>query len=368
MRKIHHLWKWLQPLYRTVMTRMGPPVSLGGPPSGCFSEAAEIAAGRVDGGLVPTTQTLVIPSDSEVIQAALGQGDHSNWRAVWSYRSDTLLLGPSMVHVNAQGRACTEAMYGPHAWTDPVWRRHRRCNQLVLHGPHTSIISRWNHGASYYHWFLDGLTRLVHLDQFPSDTRIIIPANLPEFAVRSIEWLGLSDRTIPATDCDLRVEDYWFAGPTMLSGCPDPLGVTWLRKQFIGSNYEPGTDLIYIDRRQKRRLCANADALADRFKDRGWIVVDPGELEFSEQVALFSKAKAVAGIHGAGMTNLLWMPSRGKVLEIMPSRRRNGCYAGIAACIGLSHRSWVVASDRLANITVPLSELDMWVSWAEGYC
>lgn len=366
MRKIHQLWKWLQPVHRAVMAGFGPPVSHGGPPSGCFSEAAEIAAGRVKGGHHSTLQPLVLPSDSEVIQAGLGQGDHSNWRAVWSHRSDTLLLGPSLVHVDAQGRACTEAMYGPHAWMDPVWRRHRRCNQVALHGPHTSIISRWNQGDSYYHWLLDGLTRLIHLDRFPSDTRIIIPANLPDFAARSIEWLGLSDRIVPTTEGDLRVEDYWFAGPTMLSGCPDPLGVSWLRKQFLGTLCEPGTELIYIDRRQKRRGCSNAEALADRFRERGWLVVDPGELKFSEQVALFSKAKAVAGIHGAGMTNLLWMPAGGKVLEIMPSRRRNGCYAGIATCIELSHRSWVVTSDHLANISVPLSELDAWSSWAEG--
>lgn len=345
------------------MTRFGPPVSHGGPPSGSFSEVAEIAAGRVEGGHRSTLQPLVLPSDSEVIQAGLGQGDHSNWRAVWSHRIDTLLLGPSMVHVDAQGRACTEAMYGPHAWTDPVWRRYRLRAPVALQGPHTSIISRWNQGDSYYHWLLDGLTRLIHLDRFPSDTRIIVPANLPEFAVRSIEWLELSDRIVTTSEGDLRVEDYWFAGPTMLSGCPDPLGVSWLRKQFLGTLCEPGTELIYIDRRQKRRGCANAEALAGRFKERGWTVVDPGELKFSEQVALFSKTKAVAGIHGAGLTNILWMPAGGHVFEIMPSKRRNGCYAGLAACIGASHKSLVIKSDRRANINVSLSSLEDWITF-----
>jgi hypothetical protein len=363
MRKIHQLWKWLQPLHRAVMAGFGPHVSHGGPPSGCFSEAAEIAAGRVEGRHLSTLQPLVLHSDSEVIQAGLGQGDHSNWRAVWSHRSDTLLLGPSLVHVDAQGRACTEAMYGPHAWMDPVWRRHRRCNQVALHGPHTSIISRWNQGDSYYHWLLDGLTRLIHLDRFPSDTRIIIPANLPDFAVRSIEWLGLSDRIVPTTEGDLRVEDYWFAGPTMLSGCPDPLGVSWLRNKFISHQAIPGTDLIYVDRGQHRRKCKNGDDVTNWFKSRGWLVVNPGEMTLDQQISTFGRAKMVAGIHGAGLTNILWMPAGGNVFEIMPSKRRNGCYAGLAACIGASHKSLVVKSDRRANINVSLSSLEDWITF-----
>ena len=348
------------------MRHFTPTVHDGGPPTGCFSEALAIENRLVTGERIQSKFSLKLAADSEVYKAGIGQGDHTDWPVVWSRRSDTLLLSPSMVHVDPKGRACTEAMYGPHACTDPAWRRIRKRKAVFLSGPHTTIISRWNTGDNYYHWFMDGLTRLWHLDHFPADIRIITPSDLPEFAIRSIELLGLSDRIVPINDCDLRIEDYWFAGPTMLSGCPDPLGVSWLRKQFLGTLCEPGTELIYIDRRQKRRGCSNAEALADRFRERGWLVVDPGELKFSEQVALFSKAKAVAGIHGAGMTNLLWMPAGGKVLEIMPSRRRNGCYAGIATCIELSHRSWVVTSDHLANISVPLSELDAWSSWAEG--
>lgn len=345
------------------MSRFGLSVFNGGPPSGCFSEAAEIAAGRVEGGLVPMLHSLVLSSDSEVIQAGLGQGDHSNWRALWSHRSDTLLLGPSMVHVDTQGRACTEAMYGPHAWTDPVWMRHRRCNQVTFHGPHTSIISRWNTGNNYYHWFMDGLTRLWHLEHFPADMRIITPSDLPEFAIRSIELLGLSDRIVRINDCDLRVEDYWFAGPTMLSGCPDPLGVSWLRNKFITHQAIPGTDLIYVDRGQHRRKCKNGVDVANWFKSRGWLVVNPGEMTLDQQISTFSKAKIVAGIHGAGLTNILWMPAGGHVFEIMPSKRRNGCYAGLAACVGASHKSLVVKSNSRANINVSLSSLEDWITF-----
>jgi hypothetical protein len=363
MRKIHRFWKIAKPFYLRVMRHFTPTVHDGGPPTGCFSEALAIENRLVTGERLQSKFSLKLAADSEVYKAGIGQGDHTDWPVVWSRRSDASLLGPSMVHVDPKGRACTEAMYGPHAWTDPAWRRIRKRKAVILSGPHTSIISRWNTGDNYYHWFMDGLTRLWHLDHFPADIRIITPSDLPEFAIRSIELLGLSDRIVPINDCDLRIEDYWFAGPTMLSGCPDPLGVSWLRNKFISHQAIPGTDLIYVDRGQHRRKCKNGDNVANWFKSRGWLVVNPGEMTLDQQISTFGRAKIVAGIHGAGLTNILWIPAGGHVFEIMPSKRRNGCYAGLAACVGASHKSLVVKSDRRANINVSLSSLEDWISF-----
>jgi hypothetical protein len=366
MRKIHYIWKVVRPIHLRAMRFFGPSVFEGGPPAGYFNEVDAIDKGLVKGGYAMSGCSLGFNADSEVIQANLGQDAHHAWPVVWSHRTDTLLIGPSMVHVDTEGNACKEAMYGPHAWTDPVWKRHRRRAPIALSGPCTSITSRWNHGDNYFHWFLDGLTRLYHLDRFPSNTCIITPEHLPEFALRSIELLGLSKKIIPTRDCDLLLEDYWFAGPTMLSGCPDMTGVQWIRKKFLPIIRPPAQDFIYIDRGQRRRTCENSSALANWFRDRGWMVLDPAELSLDQQIETFSKAKAVAGIHGAGLTNLLWMPSGGKVLEIMPSKRRNGCYAGIAACIGLSHRAWILPSDRLGKLNVPIAELPKWITWMES--
>lgn len=354
-------------MYQRAIRIFGPDVYHGGPPSGTFSERESIVRGHVVGSICDRRSPLpAIPQTSEIRAAGLHQERNADWPLLWSAREDAYLVAPSLAHLDSEGQACLESMFGPHAWTDPVWRRLPPRPLRVLAGNYTSIVSRWTNGHNYYHWLMDGLTRLTHLESFPDDTRILIPAGLPEFGIRSLELLGLKDRAVSTAAEDLRLEHYWFAGPTMLSGCPDIEGVTWLRNQFLKSSTPPPSSFIYLDRQAGRRSCHNDNELRNWFDRRGWQIVDPGLMSFDEQIRLFANAKAVAGIHGAGLSNLLWMPKGGRVLEIMPSRRRNGCYAGISLCAGLDHRAWVLPSDRLGNLTVPLESLPEQVEWAES--
>jgi hypothetical protein len=359
MRKSHLLWLACAPMVRMLMRLFGPEPRDGGAPAGIFDEHLEIREGRVKGVATSQSQRMPrIPSDSEVHAAGLGQDASGGWPVVWSHRRGTFLLAGSHVHLDSRDHACREAMFGIHAATDPLWRRFRRKPLRILEGNWTSIVSRWNDGTSYFHWFMDGLTRLVHLEQFPSDTRILVPSTLPDYAWESLKRLGLADRVSCAEDEDLWIENYWFAGPTMLSGCPDPLGVDWLRSRFRPGDSAIDPDLrIWIDRSANRRSCVNASEVNRWFKQAGWRVVDPGRLSLAEQLTLFSSASKVAGIHGAALTNCLWLPEGAEVLEIMPSRRRNGCYAGIALCAGQRHSTWVIPSDRLGNLHIPIAEL-----------
>jgi capsular polysaccharide biosynthesis protein len=359
MRRSHLLWRAVRPVSLAWQRIRGRSVWKGGPPHGVFSEADAIRRGDVEGGVLPSEpHASALPPTSEVIAAGLGQERYGNWNCVWSVRENAMLVSPGLPHLDPAGRACLEAMHGPHHLTDPVFRRRTSQSSLLrMDGYATSILSRWNDGGSYYHWFLDGLTRLVHLDRFPEDTVIIVPAHLAGFARQSLELLHLKHRVRPAPEGDCEIERYAFAGPTMLSGCPDPRGVSWLRRRFMAQKTGPATLNLYLERKADRRTCHNAAAVAKVFTDKGWEVVDPGSMDLETQIRLFGRARRVAGLHGAALTNLLWMPGGTSVLEIMPSRRRNGCYAGIAHCAGIDHQAWVLPSDRLGNLEIPLDAL-----------
>ena len=73
--------------------------------------------------------------------------------------------------------------------------------------------------------------------------------------------------------------------------------------------------------------------------------VKPEELEFAEQVELFSQAKCVIAQHGAGLTNLLWMKPRTNVLEIKTTRSLP-CYQNLADAKNLQYSS-VQGSPRM---------------------
>ena len=58
----------------------------------------------------------------------------------------------------------------------------------------------------------------------------------------------------------------------------------------------------------------------------------------SSEVQLFSGATHVVAPHGAGLTNALWMPVGGKVLEIRPSYASGDfCFSEICALSSLEH-------------------------------
>ena len=353
MKRISHRFREILFPLLPIRSRLIGGVRDGGPPSGVFSEADCIRAGIVDGeiwrnGLAPSE----IPVNSELHAAALDQDGFEDWETMWSKRENVRLVGPSLAHVDFKGRVCREALYGPHFKTDPVWLRRGKSPLRSISGNTTSIVSRWNVGSNFFHHFLDGLSRLTYLDQFPDDCAILVPKNPKPFAIRSYELLGISDRLIETGSEDWNIESYWFAAPTMLSGCPDPLGVHWLRKQFLPSRRPLPTRKIYLERKARTRSLVNHEEVRRIFQKRDWEIIDPGDLGLDEQIAIFSEASAVVGAHGAALTNLLWAPPTTRILELMPSGRRNGCYAGIAHVIGQDHKAVVCKSDRQGTMRV----------------
>ncbi len=337
----------------------GPGPEAGGVPRGIFHERREIEAGRVEGAIVADGQELPeLPADSEILNCGLGQAAFADWPVIWSKRESLRLLGESLVPVDPAGRACFEAMYGPQASGDPVWRPGGFGPARDLAGNWTSLVSRWTLGSNYYHWLTDALTRLSHLSFFPADTGILVPAGLPGFARDSLKLLGLWERACEVEDRHLVVGTHWFSGPGAPSGCVNPLGTRWLRQAFgpepaVGSGHRR----IFVSRRGTTRDLINLPEVERELSADGWEVLDPGTLSFREQVETFREARVIAGVHGAGMSNLLWAPAGVRVIELMPDTFRNGCYEAISRVIGHRHEVRLCRADERGNFRLEKPDL-----------
>ena len=69
----------------------------------------------------------------------------------------------------------------------------------------------------------------------------------------------------------------------------------------------------------------NEQEIADALKaiDKANVkVVDLAQISFEEQVRLMRNTSVLIGVHGAGLTNLLYLPTQALVVEI--STRKNG--------------------------------------------
>ena len=98
-----------------------------------------------------------------------------------------------------------------------------------------------------------------------------------------------------------------------------------------------------------RRL-KNPDALIKALVRRQFLPVTPGGLDWIDQMALFSRAQIVAGVHGAGLLNLLWCTPGTQFVEAFtpPTLNRN-TFRHIASQLELPYRVYVEDESRIVN-------------------
>ena len=216
-----------------------------------------------------------------------------------------------------------------------------------LPGAWMSIASNWSDGRNYFHWMLDSLTRLLVREVLPEPTRILLPGAANRFVVETLEMLGLRDQAeFPAAGC-VRPERYYFCSPTSMTGVWNPLGFAWLKRQFAPYVAAATTGPpIFLTRRGGVRVPANLPAIEQCFTRHGFTIVDCGAIPVKEQIRLASMAPALAGLHGAAMTNLLWVHPRVPVLEIFQPQYLNACYEQIAFHGNLAYQSCILTSDH----------------------
>ena len=103
----------------------------------------------------------------------------------------------------------------------------------------------------------------------------------------------------------------------------------------------------------KRRLL-NEDEVLRRIEHFGFRHVMPGRLPVADQIALFSGAQIVAGPHGAGLTNLVFMPEGGAVVENFHPGWVQGAYAWLSHLAGQTY-GHVVADKPATDLDYRLS-------------
>jgi len=84
-------------------------------------------------------------------------------------------------------------------------------------------------------------------------------------------------------------------------------------------------DKIFISRKyfsngMTKRIAGEVSKIESLFTKQAFKVIYFEDLDFSTQISLAKGASVIAGIHGAGLANLVWNPSRCKIIEVSESR------------------------------------------------
>ena len=113
-----------------------------------------------------------------------------------------------------------------------------------------------------------------------------------------------------------------------------------LRNNFLKSISESEKDQkIYISRNKasKRRLL-NEYKLSSILDSFGIKTIYAEELSFEDQIKIFSKTSLLIGVHGAGLTNMLFMSPNTIVLEFrFENDTNNNCYFSLASALNINY-------------------------------
>lgn len=197
---------------------------------------------------------------------------------------------------------------------------------------------------NYYHWMQLTLPLLrFYRDIWPGsgiDHYYIGPSNLGRVQEETLLHAGIDAGQIVREPCTAeRIVTSLYVHREQLAGqrYRDGWGHRFTR-ELLGDLDGGDGRRIFVERGWVRnRRLTNEAALADFLADRGFERVRMDGLSAGEQARLFAGAGAIAGVHGAALTNLLFASPGTKVVEIFPPHTPEVSYFAAATHSALDY-------------------------------
>lgn len=228
------------------------------------------------------------------------------------------------------------------------------------------IHSIWT--AGYYHWVTESLPRALALkDAFPKAIPLL-PSRKYCGYVDSLSALGFEKVEFFPEGENVLVDR------CVMTSCPadfattDPYWLIRVRDQvWTGLGVDPSRSankIIYVSRRKARgRFVINEDEVSSFFEKIGAEIVCFEDLDFAQQIRLMSQTKMLVSIHGAALTNMLFMPPGGRVVEFIP--RKNGIVDYSFARKSFNHDACYVRLSEVAGHDYRYLDCESDVRWLE---
>lgn len=182
------------------------------------------------------------------------------------------------------------------------------------------IHTSWTLG--YYHWLTESVPRLIKLKKQYPTVSIYLPSEFKKYEIY-FDILGY-EKPIYYDECNI------MTGNVYLASCPTKMAV------FNEEVYNYTRDLlrslikydntkirkIYITRQSARgRRVINEDDVKLLLLSRGYEIYDFDQLSIKEQQSICCESKVIISIHGAALTNMLFMAEGSRVIELIPQKR-----------------------------------------------
>ena len=207
----------------------------------------------------------------------------------------------------------------------------------------------WNMWATGYHHFIcEIITKLVvNYDEIKSNT-IILPSNINEYYIIFLkEFFPLLNFEFHSGSF-LIYKGYLIENPS--SGYFTSQHLFELKK-FLNLKSYSNTHLrrVYLSRNKSRsRRISNEEMLFIELKKFNFDIVYCDDMTIKQQIDFFSQTSLLLSPHGAGLTNMIFMPCNSVIIELMPIINeydkfdQNHCYRRLSHSLQHSYHSVLV--------------------------
>lgn len=199
-------------------------------------------------------------------------------------------------------------------------RRLIRCSpKEILEGDYF-VLPR----QEYYAQFLtDFLPRVIEAKEVVPNIKVVTVGNQSSYVAEALDIVGIE---LVRTNSRHLILEKAFVAEETKSFPHNPyfkkikrLDVSLLGPLSVDSGIKPliNGDKILISRKEQPRFDQELEKkLIESLAPKGFIVIDPREYSFAEQILIFREASVLVGFHGGAMANMVFMPEGSKVFEI----------------------------------------------------
>lgn len=224
------------------------------------------------------------------------------------------------------------------------------------------ITDNWSSG--YFHWLTDALPRLLASRRINETYPVLLPEQYEQigYVRESLNLIGASvlfyKNSVPSI-----VKKLLLVSHTADTGNYNGLLINELREKLLASYSARGERKIFISRlKASKRKIINETEVVDYLRSNSWEIHYFEDYSLGKQIGIMAETKYLIGLHGAGLTNMLFMRQGGKVLELRNENdSHNNCYFSLASELAIDYHYQLNQGDKadtfFVNVTVNMDVL-----------
>lgn len=195
------------------------------------------------------------------------------------------------------------------------------------------IIDAWSSG--YFHWFGDVIHKYFLLKERNYEGKLLLPEKFKEinFVVESIKYFSISHIFISKNEL-VRSENLYLLPYQLISGNYIE-NITLTINKIVNFKKISPKKIIYISRtKAKYRKIVNEEEIIKILNKYDIEIHNFDNISWINQIRIAKQTKLIISIHGAALTNILFMNKKQKILEIRhPDSNVQNCYFSLASAL-----------------------------------